>query len=48
MGKQIVLVGQGKKFEIWDETRWQENAKACFEADISKDDLIGDLGSLSF
>ena len=24
LGKKIVLIGQGKKFELWDETIWNE------------------------
>ncbi len=25
LDKSVVLVGQGKKFELWDETHWQES-----------------------
>lgn len=48
LDKQIVLIGQGSKFEIWDDIRWKENTDICIEEKINKDDLIGDLGSLSF
>ena len=24
LGKKVVLIGQGKKFELWDEARWNE------------------------
>ncbi len=24
LGKKVVLIGQGKKFELWDETLWSE------------------------
>ena len=24
LGKKVVLIGQGKKFELWDEERWNE------------------------
>ena len=27
--KQVVLVGQGQKFELWDEQRWLDNANHC-------------------
>ncbi len=30
--KKIVLIGQGKKFEIWDETSWNENQEAWIES----------------
>lgn len=29
LDKRIVLVGQGNKFEIWDETRWNEQTAAA-------------------
>lgn len=29
--KQIVLIGQGNKFEIWDETHWQEKRNKWLE-----------------
>ncbi|MEP7083329.1 MAG: division/cell wall cluster transcriptional repressor MraZ [Betaproteobacteria bacterium] len=29
LDKRIVLVGQGNKFEIWDETRWHEVTAAA-------------------
>lgn len=29
LDKRIVLVGQGNKFEIWDETRWNEVTAAA-------------------
>ncbi len=29
--KNIMLVGQGKKFEIWDEARWHETRKGWIE-----------------
>ena len=48
LDKQIVLIGQGSKFEIWDDLRWQQNTVDCLADKINKDDLIGDLGTLSF
>lgn len=26
LGRRVMLVGQGKKFEIWDETLWQQGS----------------------
>ena len=46
--KQIVLIGQGSKFEIWDDVLWQQNTDDCIKENINKDDLIGDLETLSF
>lgn len=46
--KKVVLIGQGKKFELWDEARWEECRSAWLE-DTSLDgqDLPSDLSSLS-
>ena len=30
--KKIVLIGQGKKFEIWDEETWNESQEAWIES----------------
>jgi MraZ protein len=38
--KKIVLIGQGKKFEIWDEDTWNENQEAWIES------VQGDEGDL--
>lgn len=46
--KQIVLIGQGSKFEIWDEQHWKQCTQLWLEEEGEKDDLIGDLESLSF
>ncbi|HFE36821.1 MAG TPA: transcriptional regulator MraZ [Gammaproteobacteria bacterium] len=40
LGKKSVLIGQGKKFEIWDEATWNESQEAWVEA-VQGDD--GDL-----
>lgn len=48
LDKQIVLIGQGSKFEIWDEAHWKECTQQWLQEEGEKDDLIGDLESLSF
>ena len=30
--KKIVMIGQGKKFEIWDETVWNESQEVLLES----------------
>ncbi len=35
LGKKVVLIGQGKKFELWDESLWNERM----------DSWLGDAGS---
>ena len=46
MEKQIVLVGQLNKFEIWDESAWQAKETAWLEGGDSEG--LEELGSLSF
>ncbi len=33
LDKHAVLIGQGKKFEIWDETEWNERREGWLKAD---------------
>ena len=44
--KQVVLLGQGNKFELWDETRWNTNRDAWLAED-SDGPLEGELETLS-
>ncbi|MDH5472566.1 MAG: division/cell wall cluster transcriptional repressor MraZ [Gammaproteobacteria bacterium] len=37
LDKKIVLIGQGKKFEIWDEQSWNDN-QSIWLTDINDDD----------
>ena len=37
LDKKIVLIGQGKKFEIWDEQSWNEN-QSTWLTDMNDDD----------
>lgn len=47
LDKKLVLIGQGKKFELWDETRWNDRRNNWLEDDIDLDDLPEDLMQLS-
>lgn len=48
LDKKIVLIGQGRKFEIWDETTWDENQEAWIErVQNGEDDLPAALEELS-
>ena len=31
LGKKVVLIGQGKKFELWDEALWQQRMESWLE-----------------
>jgi MraZ protein len=39
LGSQVVLVGQGKKFEIWSQERW-ESQRQQWLGEIGQDDQI--------
>lgn len=45
--KQIVLVGQGKKFEIWNATNWEKRRKEWLAAGKSRADLPIELQTIS-
>lgn len=47
--KRVALIGQGNKFEIWDEELWNRSRDEWIEAERSEEDedLSPELGSLS-
>ncbi len=45
--KQGMLIGQGNKFELWDETTWNEKCDAWL-VDEDDGELPADLESISF
>jgi len=46
--KRIVLIGQGNKFELWNEDRWSDRRNQWLtESDDEDGDLPEELGSLS-
>jgi MraZ protein len=42
-----MLIGQGKRLELWDETRWTEQRTAWLQSEQSATDPTSDLDSLS-
>ncbi len=42
LGKKAVLIGQGKKLEIWDETTWTENQDVWLAEVQSNDGELSD------
>lgn len=38
LNKEVVLVGQGKKFEIWDNTQWSSSREAWLKNTLNADD----------
>ncbi len=45
--KKAMLVGQGKKFEIWDEVRWHETREDWMKEGLGNGPLPPELESLS-
>jgi MraZ protein len=49
LDKHVVLVGQGAKFELWDEKSWNENRETWLaEEAASTEELPAELETLSF
>ncbi len=46
LGKKVVLIGQGKKFELWDEALWTERLDAWLD-DNGDDDMPAALAELT-
>jgi MraZ protein len=47
LDKAVVMIGQGNKFEIWDEAQWNARRAEWLTAAEGEGDLPDDLGSLS-
>jgi MraZ protein len=47
MEKRVVLIGQGNKFELWDEQRWIERRKSWLEESSDDGSLPEQLESFS-
>jgi MraZ protein len=45
--RDAVLIGQGVRFELWDEARWNERRDAWLTSDEPAGDLPADLETLS-
>lgn len=46
--RQIMLIGQGNRFEVWDEQRWLDSCEEWLTPDDGDDsDLSEELGKLS-
>ena len=45
--RDAVLIGQGNRFELWDEARWNEQRDQWLESEQTLTDLPSELDSLS-
>ncbi len=46
LGKKVVLIGQGKKFELWDEGLWNDRMDSWLEGDVG-DEMPAALAELT-
>ena len=46
LGKKVVLIGQGKKFELWDEELWGQRMQSWLDDDV-EDEMPAALAELS-
>ena len=44
---KLVLIGQGKKFEMWSETQWEQGRTAWLAAEAQSDNLPEELQNIS-
>ena len=47
LGRHGMLIGQGNRFELWDEARWSERRDAWLTSEETPTDLPSELESLS-
>jgi MraZ protein len=47
LGQHGMLIGQGNRFELWDETRWNGRRDLWLSAEDTSTDLPSELDSLS-
>jgi MraZ protein len=47
LDKQLMLIGQGRKFELWSETSWQERRDTWLAEETADETLPPELQSLS-
>jgi len=47
LGRHAMLIGQGSRFELWDEARWLERRDSWLKSEESSVDLPAELESLS-
>jgi MraZ protein len=47
LGSKVVLIGQGKKFELWDEALWNERLESWLGDDGADGEMPGALAELT-
>ena len=46
--RKAVLIGQGNKFELWDEQAWARRRETWLAEEDEDDGMAGELGSLAY
>jgi MraZ protein len=47
LDKKVILLGQGKKFELWNEEKWQEQRDHWLDKEGADESLPDDFSSIS-
>jgi MraZ protein len=47
LARDVVLIGQGSRFELWDEAQWDQSRDSWLKVDEVKEELPPELESLS-
>ena len=47
LSRAAMLIGQGNRFELWDEAQWNEHREQWLKVDETAEELPPELGSLS-
>lgn len=47
LDKKVVMIGQGNKFEVWNETLWQTKREQWLEEEASRDGLPDEMKTIS-
>jgi MraZ protein len=48
LDREVVLIGQANKFELWDATRWQQKRESWLGGEADAAPLTAELESLSY
>jgi len=47
MEKKVMLIGQGNKFELWDEPHWNQQCDGWLSMEIKEDEIPEEVSKLS-
>jgi MraZ protein len=47
LDKEVMLIGQGNKFEVWDGETWRKQCADWYSRDHAKEGLVPEIANLS-